>query len=683
MFCKLALRNVTRSMKDYMVYFLTLMFGVCLFYLFNSVDSQTAVIRLSDYQMQIVKSLMLSINYISVFISVVLGFLVIYANRFLMRRRKKELGVYMTLGMSRGKISVIIVFETFLVGVLSLAVGLAVGVFLSQGMSVLTAKLFEADMTSFRFVFSGHAMEKTLLDFGVIFLVVILFNTISVSKLKLIDLLTASQKGEKMRFRGLWVSVVAFLVSVLCLARAYILILHNGLQIDTSTPFNDFTVSILLGCAGTLLFFFSLSGFLLRVVKSNKKLYYKNLNMFVLRQFNSKIHTTYLSISVICLMLFITAVMLSTGAAVSSYISNQLKDTTPYDVSFQKYYEHSQTAQERIDIARQFQQDGIDLSDWGEDWTQIDGYDLSNPDGSSALQGSYTPVEVYGLKQDLPTNVTVIPLSQYNAAMRLQGAEEVQLGENEFLIHCNVEPILPLYESFLSGGGKLVYGGKTLTAAGTRILQTCYKTSYGLVDTGTVIVPDSFLVGLSLTPTVSDLNVQYKTGADEEALFQKLNATYGGTIQTNYLATANGPYNSCASRILEYQSSSGAKAIASYLTLYIGLVFLIAGAAVLALQQLSEASDNAERYGLLRRLGTEDRMLNRALFTQVGIYFLLPLLLAAVHSTVGISVVVGAFAGSGMDILWGIVATCAVFAAVYGTYFFATYFAARGMIRQK
>jgi putative ABC transport system permease protein len=125
MFYKLAVKNVTKSMKDYTVYFLTLMFGVCLFYMFNSIDSQTAMLKLSSSQQQAVKALTQIIGYVSVFISVVLGFLIVYANGFLMKRRKKELGVYMTLGMPKGKISIIIIVETLLIGLISLAVGLA------------------------------------------------------------------------------------------------------------------------------------------------------------------------------------------------------------------------------------------------------------------------------------------------------------------------------------------------------------------------------------------------------------------------------------------------------------------------------------------------------------------------------------------------------------------------------
>ncbi len=330
MFSNLAVKNVKKSIKDYLIYFLTMTFGVCLFYMFNSIDSQTSMMQLSTAQCNYIDALIKLIDSLSVFISVILGLLIVYANQFLIRRRKKELGIYMTLGMNKSKISMMIVFETLIIGVFALVVGLLLGVFASQGLSVLTAKMFKAALTNFYFIFSVNAFYKTLVYFGIIFLVVMAFNTISISRLKLIDLINAQRKNEDIKIRSLYLSVFIFIISVCCLGTAYYLIIKNGMF-----EYNlEFAGSIILGSIGTLLFFFSLSGFLLRVVQSNKKLYYKKLNMFVLRQINSKINTTFVSMSVICIMLLLTIGALSSGMSLSSVLSQDLDKKTPYDVSF-------------------------------------------------------------------------------------------------------------------------------------------------------------------------------------------------------------------------------------------------------------------------------------------------------------------------------------------------------------
>lgn len=369
MFSKLVFKNVTRSLRDYTVYFLTLMFGVCLFYMFNSIDAQSAMLKISSSQQEILRTLTDMISYVSVAVSVILGFLVVYANGFLMKRRKKELGVYMTLGMPKSRISAIIILETFLIGLVSLAAGLAAGILLSQGMSVLTAKLFEANLSAFVFSFSLPAFWKTLLYFGVMFLVVMVFNTVSVSHLKLIDLLSAGHKNEKLRISRLWVSVVIFFASVACLAVSYYLIEKNGMVQMNGT----FLASLIFGTVGTLLFFLSLSGFLLRVVQTNRRLYFKNLNMFILRQFNSKINTTFVSVSVICIMLLITIGTLCTGFGMSRALSGELKDGTPYDISFSSSdSNHPGTVS---DIAAGLKSRGVDLSRWAKQSVQVNAYD--------------------------------------------------------------------------------------------------------------------------------------------------------------------------------------------------------------------------------------------------------------------------------------------------------------------
>ena len=157
------------------------------------------MLRISESVLEIMKTITRLMSSISVFVSFVLGFLIVYANNFLIRRRKREFGIYMTLGMHKGKISKILVMETLVIGVLSLAAGICAGVFLSQGMSVVTARLFEVDMTGYTFIFSTEALWKTVLYFGVIFLIAVAISTISISKYKLIDLINANKQGEKQR----------------------------------------------------------------------------------------------------------------------------------------------------------------------------------------------------------------------------------------------------------------------------------------------------------------------------------------------------------------------------------------------------------------------------------------------------------------------------------------------------
>ena len=275
------------------------------------------------------KALKQILSYISVFVAVVLGFLIVYANNFFIRRRKKELGVYMTLGMSKRNISTILMLETSFMACIALVTGLLLGIFGSQMMSVFTAKIFETDLSAYRFVFAPDAAVKSVIYFGVIFLVVMLLNTIAIGKYKLIDLLYSGIKNEMIRIKNMKTAIKVFVASVLCLAAAYALILNNGI-IHVNLYF---ALSIIFGMVGTLLFFWSLSSILVQIVQRNKRLYFKQLNMFIVRQFSCKINTNFVSLSVVCIVLMLVIEIFSTGFSMQNILSTQLRTEIPYEYS--------------------------------------------------------------------------------------------------------------------------------------------------------------------------------------------------------------------------------------------------------------------------------------------------------------------------------------------------------------
>ena len=268
MLFKLAFKNIKKSVSDYAIYFFTLVLGVAIFYVFNAIDSQTAMMKVSEGTRDIIDLMLNMLSGVSVFVSFVLGFLIIYASRFLMKRRNKEFGIYMTLGMSKGKISKILVVETFLIGLLSLVVGLLLGTVLSQVMSVIVANMFEADLTEFTFVISTDAIVKTIIYFGIMYLLVMIFNTISVSRCKLIDLINANKKTETVKLKNPYLCIIIFIVAVSILGYSY-----YSVTIDVENLRETWQIFLIigLGALGTFLLFFSLSGLVLRILQHFKK----------------------------------------------------------------------------------------------------------------------------------------------------------------------------------------------------------------------------------------------------------------------------------------------------------------------------------------------------------------------------------------------------------------------------
>lgn len=668
MYFKLAVKNVRKSVKDFAIYFLTLAFGVCLFYVFNSIESQQTMLDISESQHRLLEIMTQTLGYVSVFITFVLGFLIIYANNFLIKRRKKELGLYMTLGMDRSKISRILIGETFLIGIVALAVGLLVGVFASQGLSVVTAQMFQVSIKRFEFVFSPSALWKSVLYFGIIFLVVMVFNTVTVSRYQLIDLLYGGRRNETPRIKKLWISIVLFLLSLACLGGAYGWIITVGfVGLNGSI--------ILLGCIGTLLFFISLSGFLLRLVKSCKGIYYKGLNLFVLRQINSKITTNSISMSAICIMLFIAICTLSCGAGLANVMNRDLDSTTPYDASILCQPRGEETIN-TTPVSRQLEQAGIVLEQYAAvyaDYTILESSDarfgdLITPQNQEAAYAAVGGEE--GLKTMRDSPLALMGVTEYNQQMELQGREPVTLEGNQFVINANYQQMMELIESFLKTGQSLTVEGQELFPAGDTVLDAALYTTGQKIEVGTVVVPDE--VAARAKPYSVGLNLQYKGDKEQtEARFQQAVKQYTG--QGNVYT-----------RIEMWDQGNGLKTAIYYIALYIGIVFLLACSAVLALQQLSESSDNVERYMLLQKIGTEKRMLNRALFWQIFIYFMVPLVLALVHSYVGITVSNEMIAMYGnMDITQNILFAAAVILLIYGGYFIATYLGSKNIITGK
>ena len=332
MLFKLSLKNIVKSIKDYAIYFFTLVLGVAIFYVFNAIESQTVMMKVSDNTAEIIRLMTNVLSGVSVFVSFVLGFLIIYASRFLIKRRNREFGIYLTLGMGKRKISFILFIETLAIGMISLATGLIVGAGLSQLMSIFVANMFEADMTKFKFVFSLSACIKTLVYFGIIYILVMLFNTIIIGRCKLIDLINGNRKSEKVTMKNPIVCIFVFIISMAFIGYGYYGVMGGYSNLDDQMLFKV----IFAGSVGTLFLFWSLSGLILKIVMSVKKVYYKDLNSFVLRQISSKINTTVVQITIICLMLFVTICIFSSALSIKTSMDNNIKELVPVDIQLSK-----------------------------------------------------------------------------------------------------------------------------------------------------------------------------------------------------------------------------------------------------------------------------------------------------------------------------------------------------------
>ncbi|WP_195238165.1 ABC transporter permease [Clostridium perfringens] len=674
MYFKLAFKNIKKSYKNYVIYFLTLIFGICIFYTFNSIESQSVMMELNEQKQSAFMMAEQLIGYFSVFIAFVLGFLIVYANNYLIKRRKKEFGIYMTLGMENGSLSKMIFLETLFIGAISLGIGVILGIMLSQALSVLTAYMFQVDLTKFQFVFSPLGFKRTVLCFSIIYLVVLIFNFISVRKIKLIDLLTASKRNEKPTIKNLWISVILFLVSVGILGIAYYKVIHDGIAFAS---FNALGLPILLGCIGTFIFFYSLTGFFLKVIQGNKKFYLRDLNMFVMKQISSKINTTFVSLSFICLMLFLAICTFSGGLGINRAINADLKDLTKFDVTF--------WSNSGENIGKLLKEKNIDISNIAKEDSNMVMYDSGvkysnflSKEGMTAMK-NYFPVAN-------DNDILVIGENGYNNTLKLLGKEPVNLKENQYLAVGNIDEMKKWVNESLENGNmdqmkklvnkssenrkKINISGKTLEPANKKYENINLYNFTMKGDILIFVVKDSLLEGLK--PVSSRFNMMLKDNSNTK---EELESIRDQLVESQV-------YSITKKEI--YDNAAGLGATMAYLGIYLGLIFIITSAVVLAIQQLTESTDNVERYRLLKEIGVDQKMINKAIFTQVGVYFMLPLSLAIVHSIVGLkisSTIVGVFGNA--SIMPNIIITAIIFVIIYGGYFLATYLGAKKNINER
>ena len=685
MLFKLAFKNIKKSVSDYAIYFFTLVLGVAIFYVFNAIDSQTAMMKVSESTRDIIDLMLNMLSGVSVFVSFVLGFLIIYASRFLMKRRNKEFGIYMTLGMSKGKISKILVVETFLIGLLSLVVGLLLGCALSQVMSVIVANMFEADLTKFTFVISTEAIVKTIIYFGIMYLLVMIFNTISVSRCKLIDLINANKKTETVKLKNPYLCIFIFIVAVAILGYSYYSV---TVGVDNLRETWQIFLIIGLGALGTFLLFFSLSGLVLRVLQHFKKFYYKGLNSFTIKQFSSKINTTVFSMTVICLMLFVTICVFSSCMSMKNAMTANLKELAPVDIELAKtrdipreFMEEYGYSEQQVNNSYQSIEDdlnsiGFDVNNYYKDIVSINTYTTDELTVRDTLGSAYN--EIYKKYPFMTYDAVeeIVTISDYNKAAKVLGLDTYSLDDDEYLVIADYDNMVSVRNMALNASATITISGKTYYPKYDKCMDGFLEISNSHVNDGIFIVPDNAVSNLTVEKEY--LYANYKADTDDEKQeIENLLLSKSDALE-NIESTLG-----ASTRLSIYEGSVGLGALVTFIGLYLGVIFLISSAAILALKELSEATENKERFKMLRKIGADEKLINKALFRQIAIFFLAPLLIAIIHSIFGIifcNYILETFGNE--SLLLAIVLTAVFLVVIYGGYLLITYYCSKRIIKE-
>lgn len=719
MLCKLAWGNVRRAGRDYLVYLLTLTLGVTVFYAFNTISMQVDIAGIDEEGLaQVMGSILGDLTY---FLAGVMAFLMVYANNFIMKRRKKEFGLYQVLGMGRGRVATIMALETVIVSVVAFVAGIVLGVGLSQLMTFFTASLFKTQIANFHFFFSVHAFNLTLACMLVMFVLTLLLNLRAVRRTKLIELMGAERRNESIKTRNPWIAIAIFAVGVVLVGVAYYRLLRDGFPLTATDSklqeaMNQFGITTAMVTVGTFALFWGLSGMLIKLLQSLRSVYWRGLNMFTVRQLSAKVNTVCFSMGVIAMILFLAITSVTCGMSIANVMNENLERYTPADMSQTYIYYTPETLDYYKEYVNPSEADRMVLADstvdlysaWhGDPWhgdrkgksadnndetgkkvsiadvagehVQIDSY-LSYPLGGS--DPSVTPSEMcktmgeklpraFGGSNADTMGLFVTPASQYNKLRQMMGEEPVSIGLDQYLLTCDMGGDLgDLYTKYMAGGHTLTLGGHELKPATDKSDKDTAAIANSAMSSnpGTVVVADELLSQLKLQPYSSSLLVNYKQGMDTTEADESIKYT----VLDNLLVDGKEPgsWGIFITRSEMYTQAAQMNGMISYLAIYIGFVLVVACTAILSIQQLSNVADGSRSYRVLAQIGCDDRQIRHSVMAQQAVFFLFPLAVGLAHSFVALKVIIELVSTFGNMSIGGTVGlTCAIFLAAYGGYF--------------
>ena len=693
MFIKIAFGNVRRSLRDFSIYFVTLSLSIMMFYSFNALLSQGFYTDLSPDMGRMYQLMKMFIQALSVLIGVIVMFLVVSSNLFFMKRRRREFATYILLGMKKMHLALIILIENVLCAVVSLIVGLGLGILVSQFTSPYISSLFDFPPDMFTFSISQEALLFTTELFCVIFAVSSLITSLCISRVRLAILFKSSLVSDRFKLRNPYVLFALFVVSLVCIGYSYSLL---KFWLSTHADSSVFAQATLFVTLGTALFFFSLSGFIVVITKSIKPLYLRGLNCYVVRQFAKSVNSAWASLTLVCATVFVALCGLSLGFAVVSSIDGQLKDIDTSRVMVmadivdndklsagEGALAADSTSAADYDIARYVSTHVDHWNDYvaytagfrfystlGKEFENSDAKDAAktlfkqiiahhsetaaptvrpahNTDASAQNQSEHgfsifsTPAdssndndaESAAIPSELKgyTNILYMKVSEVNALLQHLGKPTVSLADNQVALLALMEPSYKALAPYVTGDIPVGVGGHNVTL--TTLLD--YNDFVGIF-TGyliTLVVPDSFIDNSSQLYGCSAIGFLKDTSREAQQSFIRDvlgTSKHPATWENNIQA----PWNKI-SIVNLYQvvvMGSVLKGIGSFMAIYLGLILLVAAACLLAIQQLTQALDTRHDYTKLLQLGATTGMASRALFAQVCFYFFVPAALALVHA---------------------------------------------------
>lgn len=627
-YSRLAVSNIKNNRKTYVPFIFTSILTVMMYYIIDALAGNDSI-EITN----VITVLRMGCGVMVVF-SVIFLF---YTNSFLIKRRKKEIAVYNILGMGKGHIGRMLTVETLIVGGISIAGGIAGGMAFGKLMHLLLIRIIHYDV-GMEFHISVQSVSDTVILFAFIFFLTWFYNLFQIRLANPIELLRGGSAGEKEPKT----KVILALIGVVTMAAGYYL------AVSTKNPLeaiNTFFVAVILVIIGTYALFLAGSIALLKLLRKQKKFYYKPNHFVSVSGMIYRMKQNAVGLANICILSTIVLVMISSTVSLYVGMDDVMAHQYPNDYQMTLY----EASQEKIDKANKLIEEELDrggLKKEGETACHYGTAVLISQGGNkftTSENGTYSP-------RDL-TELYVIPQEDYQKLENIS----TSLKENEVIIYTTAEN----------------YGRDSIQIDGRKFQVTEELDDFVLeeknqsrVAPGMYMIVANDEVAMQLDSLKSGLRYDIDfdmTGSDEEK------AVVEEKIADRITEELPGTY--FTSRQAGTESFFGFYGCLFFIGMYLGFMFLVATVLIIYYKQISEGLDDRERYVIMQKVGMDKREIRRAIRSQILIVFFLPLLFSILHIMVAFNVItklLGIFGlfNTGLFVLCTVV-TVLIFAVFY------------------
>lgn len=589
MYVKLALRNVKRSAKDYLVYFATITLSVGILFAFLQVAFSPDIADLAD-NMTNFQSVLITL---SVFLMCMFSFLISYAMNFIVKRRKKEFGTYALLGMERSFISKMFFIENLLLGSGAFLIGLPVGLLLYGMLNAIIMNIFDSPY-HIKVAIYIPAILLTLLLFFIVYGVTAIICGRRVSRMKIKDLIYGDRYNEIPMIKGRKAWIVFMLISICLIVMSSILIVR-GLSQSSNSAFLLIFLAVIGFMAGVYILHSGLPVFLTFLSERAVGWRYRGTNLFLAGQIRSKVNTTSKTLAVSAMLLTLALVFLMMGMSIGTAYKSNIAYEAPFDITVA----FDANVKSFNDVI-QFIASKVEINE-------------------------YIEYKIYDYQDGSWGNVPILRLSDYNHLRQMLGLDSKAINSDEFIVHSDMWNVRKEIQQKLLENPEINIAGMVLLCK-QPVYSEPFEQSRTNGDAGYIIVvPDN--ISKRLQSNKSRLVVSTKSIASPDLkgeLTQYVKEYWNPVITKQFDRKITMHVG-----VKSWSIANGLTGLStiSFGALYISLVLILVIGTLLSLQQTSEDTENKYRFSLLRKLGTDQSEILLLMKKQIFFYFALPAIL--------------------------------------------------------